>query len=100
MKTVYTANKGSYGTEFMEVYDTLDELKRAIVNSALQFEEEPYEYSEELYKKCATMNQYTPYKIELHDEEQVSFGEYDGTSWFFIEKKVANILSTSEKIKD
>lgn len=99
MKTVYTANKSSYGTEFMEVCDTLDELKRAIVDNTLQFEEEPYEYSEELFMKCSTQYGFGLYEIQLHDDEYVAFGEYDGTSWFHIEKKERNILSTSKRIE-
>ena len=99
MKTVFTANKGSYGLEFMEVYDTLDELKRAIVRHSLQFKEEPYEYSEELFEKCATQDKLTLYEVQRHDEERISFGEYDGTSWFTIEKKINNIFSTEKRIE-
>ena len=98
MKTVFTANKGSYGSEFMEVYDTLDKLKRAIVDHTFQFREKP-EYSEELFEECATQHQFTLYEVQLHDEERISFGEYDGKSWFTIEKKVENIFSTSERIE-
>lgn len=99
MKTVFTANKESYGTEFLEVYDTLDELKRAIVSHTFQFEEEKPEYSEEVFKKCVMQDKFTLFEVQLHDEEQISFGDYDGTSWFTIEKKVNNILSTSERIE-
>ena len=59
MKTVFTANKDSYGLEFMEVYDTLDELKRAIVSHTYLFEEKKPEYSEELFKECAIQNRFT-----------------------------------------
>ena len=99
MKTVFTANKDSYGLEFMEVYDTLDELKRAIVSHTFQFEGKKPEYSEELFRECATQNLFTLYEVQLHDEECIVFGEYDGTSWFGIEKKVRNILSTCERIE-
>ena len=99
MKTVFTANKDSYGLGFMEVYDTLDELKRAIVSHTYQFKEKKPEYSEELFRKCVTENRFTLYEVQLHDEECIVFGEYDGTSWFEIEKKVRNILSTCERIK-
>ena len=98
METVFTANKGSYGSEFMEVYDTLDELKRAIVKHSFYFGEAP-EYSEELFEKCVIQYQFTLFEVQLHDEERISFGEYDGTSWFTIEKKERNILSTSERIE-
>ena len=99
MKTVFTADKGSYGLGFMEVYDTLDELKRAIVSHTFLFEEEKPKYSEELFRKCATEKLFTLHKIQLHDEECITFGEYDGTSWFIIEKKVNNILSTIERVE-
>ena len=99
MKTVFTANKDSYGLEFMEVYDTLDELKRAIVSHTLQFEEKCPEYSEELFRECATQKSFTLHKIQLHDEEDIIFGGYDGTSWFSIEKKESNILSTIERVE-
>ena len=99
MKTVFTANKGSYGLGFMEIYDTLDELKRAIVSHTFQFEEKKPEYSEELFRECATQNLFTLHEVLLHDEECIVFEEYDGTSWFIIEKKVSNILSTSERIE-
>ena len=98
MKTVFTANKDSYGLEFTQVCDTLDELKRAIVSHTLQFEEKCPEYSEELFRECATQKSFTLHKIQLHDEECITFGEYDGTSWFNIEKKVNDILSTVERI--
>lgn len=99
MKTVFTADKASYGLEFMEVYDTLDELKRAIVSHTFQFEEKCPEYSEELFKKCAIQNRFTLHEVQLHDEECIVFGEYDGTSWFGIEKKDRNILSTCKRIE-
>lgn len=99
MKTVFTAKKGSYGLEFMEVYDTLDELKRAIVSHTFQFEEKKPEYSEEVFRECATEKLFTLHKIQLHDEECITFGDYDGTSWFNIEKKVNDILSTSERVE-
>ena len=99
MKTVFTANKGSYGLEFMEVYDTLDELKRAIVSHTFLFEEKKPEYSEELFRECATKNLFTLHEVQLHDEECIVFGEYDGTSWFGVEKKDRNILSTCKRIE-
>ena len=99
MKTVFTANKDSYGLEFMEVYDTLDELKRAIVSHTFLFEEEKPEYSEELFRKCVTEKRFTLYEVQLHDEECIVFGEYDGTSWFGFEKKDRNILSTCKRIE-
>ena len=99
MKTVFTANKASYGLEFMKVYDTLDELKRAIVSHTFMFEEKCPEYSEELFRECATQKLFTLHRIQLHDEEHITFEEYDGKSWFIIEKKVNNILSTSERVE-
>ena len=80
------------------VYTSLQsaqELKRAIVSHTFQFEEKKPEYSEELFRECATQNLFTLHEVLLHDEECIVFEEYDGTSWFIIEKKVSNILSTS-----
>ena len=99
MKTVFTANKNSYGLEFMEVYDTLDELKRAIVSHTFQFEEKKPEYSEELFRKCATEKLFTPYEVQLHDEECIVFDGYDGSSCFGVEKKDKNILSTCKRVE-
>ena len=42
---VYTASKQSYGYEFFEVHNTLDELKRAIVKHYLN----PFDNRDDLY---------------------------------------------------
>jgi hypothetical protein len=96
MKKVFVANKSSYGSEFYDECETLDELKRAIVAHEYQFSKEPVEYSEEVFNEIAD---YTMYEIDLHDEEYIQWHEYDGTSWFTIEKKVSNLLSIVNEVK-
>ena len=102
MKKVFVANKSSYGTEFYDICDTLDELKRAIVSQELQFEDEEYTdnmYTEELFKKHCKDGEYTLYEVDLHEEEEITFGGYDGQSWWRIEKIDPKILSKSKYIK-
>jgi len=96
MKKVFAANKSSYGSEFYGECETLDELKRAIVAHEYRFSKEPVEYSEEVFNEIAD---YTMYEIDLHDEEYIQWHEYDGTSWFRIEKKVSNLLSIVNEVK-
>ena len=96
MKKVFVADKSSYGSEFYDECETLDELKRAIVAHEYQFSKEPVEYSEEVFNEIA---EYTMYEIDLHDEEYIQWHEYDGTSWFTIAKKVSNLLSIVNEIK-
>ena len=89
MKKVFVADKNSYGLEFYEICDTLDELKRAIVAHELCFEDYSYTngmYTEELFKKHCKDGEYTLYEVDLHEEEEITFSEYDGKSWFRIEK--------------
>ena len=105
---VYAADKGSYGTGFSYVFDTLDELKKKIVaqeerSERWATESEEYTddmYTEELFKKWSKDGEYELYEIHLHEDEQIMFGEYDGQSWFHIEKKDENILSTTKRIED
>jgi len=98
MKTVFTANKSSYGSEFTQTFNSLEELKKGIVDHEHYFddEEDTPEYSEELFEKAS--KSYSLYKIELHKDEKVVFGDYDGQSWFHIEKKDPNILSKAVRI--
>jgi len=96
MKKVFASNKSSYGCEFYGECETLDELKRAIVAHEYIFSKEPVEYSEEVFNEIAD---YTMYEIDLHDEEYIQWHEYDGTSWFTIEKKVSNLLSIVNEVK-
>ena len=100
MKTVYTADKHSYGTEFFGCYDTLDELKRAIVKQEMQYElllkDLEYTedmYTEELFKQYAEEGDYRLAKVDLHEDEEITFGEYDGKSWFNVVKKDPKIIS-------
>ena len=102
MKKVFVANKSSYGAEFFYEGDTLDELKRAIVEHELFFEDDDNaytddRYTEELFKEHSTA--YTLYEINLHDEEYIQWDDYDGTSWFNIEKKVSNLFSTVKRVE-
>jgi hypothetical protein len=106
MKTIFTANKSSYGTEFFREFDTLEELKKGIVAHELYFimfnfdnSETEYNdtlYTEELFKKHS--DSYTLYKIDLHEDEKILWSGYDGQSSFCIVKKDPQILSTIEII--
>ena len=100
MKTVFIANKSSYGTGFFGVFNTLLELKQAIVDQETGvWDDDKQEilygkYSEEMAKDAIEAGEYELAKINLHDEEEIDFHEYDGQSSFFIKKKVVKILST------
>lgn len=99
MEKLFVANKSSYGAEFYNECNTLDELKRAIVYHELRWEKDysPELYTEELFKEHSI--DYTLYEVDLHDDEYIQWHEYDGTSWFKIEKKVSNLLSQVTEIK-
>lgn len=102
----YTASKGSYGTGFFEVCDTLDILKKAIVEHEMYFIEDEVVYmddmyTEELFEKCKKKGQYRLFQIKLHPDEKIEFDEYDGASGFSIEKKIQpEILSFQKYIED
>lgn len=91
MKKVFVANKHSYGSEFCIECNSLDELKREIVEHEIRFSKEPMMYTEELFKEISI--DYTLYEVDLHDDEYISWREYDGQSWFEIKKRNPNILS-------
>ena len=95
-KQVFTAKKNSYGLEFTEVCDSLDELKKEIFDHSHCFDDKP-EYSEEELKKIVK-KEYEIYMIELHHDEKIEFHEYDGTSWFKIVKKDPDIQSECYEI--
>ena len=103
---VYAADKRSYGTALSDVFDTLDGLKKEIVKQEEAYEryttgEEYYTddmYTEELFKKWAKDEEYELYEIHLHQDEEIMFYEHNGKSWFHIEKKDPNILSTVKRI--
>ena len=102
MKTIFVADKSTYGSEFYAECDSLDELKRAIVDHELQFKvrDESYtsdKYTEELFKQHS--RGYTLYEVQLHDDECIVWDEYDGQSWFKIEKKDPKILSIVTKVE-
>jgi hypothetical protein len=102
----YTASKGSYGTGFFEVHNTLDILKKAIVEHEMYFIEDEVVYmddmyTEELFEKCKKKGQYRLFQIKLHPDEKIEFDEYDGASGFSIEKKIQpEILSFQKCIED
>jgi len=102
MKKVFVADKSSYGTEFYDICNTLDELKRAIVSQELQFEDEEYTddmYTEELFKKHCEDGEYSLYEVDLHEEEEITFDTYDGQSWFKVVKTDPKILSKTKCIQ-
>ena len=107
MRKVYVADKASYGAEFTREFDTLQELKEAIVkHQSVKYEYTndgdciPHysEYNEENFKKYKKRGQYTLYEVELDDSEFIWFDEYDGSSSFEIRKLEVEILSTYKKI--
>jgi len=100
MKTVYVADKSTYGTEFFSECNSLDELKRAIVEHELRFKDKSYtpdKYTEKLFKEHS--EGYTLYQVELHDSEFIRWEEYDGKSYFEVLKKEPNILSIVKSIE-
>ena len=106
MKKVFAADKHSYGADFMREFNTLEELKRGIVENELYCEMYDYDksesnytddmYTEDLFKEHSTG--YILYEIDLHDDERLDWSEYDGQSCFKIVKKEPKILSTMRRI--
>lgn len=102
MKKVFTAEKDSYGTGFFRECSTLQELKHAILYHYYSFTDCEYSeelFTEELFNKAIEEDRYTLYEVNLHDEEEIEFKEYDGQSRFSIVKKEPNILSTTKLIE-
>jgi hypothetical protein len=105
MEKLFVANKSSYGAEFYNECNTLDELKRAIVYHELRWEKDysPEMYTEELFKEHSI--DYTLYEVDLHDDEEIVFHhvyaneEYHTDSWFTIEKKDKSRFSVCFKLK-
>ena len=87
MKTVYTATKSGYGLMFEGVFNSLEELKRAVVKNSTATDY----YSEELFERYMVEERFVLYTVDLHDDEEIVFHPemfYDhGDSWFTIEKK-------------
>ena len=106
MRKVFAAHKHSYGADFMREFNTLDELKRGIVDHELYYDlydsetmTSPYTddmYTEELFKENS--KSYTLFEIELHEDERLDWSEYDGQSYFSIVKIEPIILSTMKQI--
>ena len=97
MKKVFVANKNSYGAEFFDECNTLDELKRAIVAHELRHAKYVPEYTEELFEEHSS--DYALFEVDLHNDEHIVWREYDGTSWFKVEKKVVKLLSQVKQIR-
>lgn len=101
-KIVYVAEKRSFGSMAFEyVCNSLDALKDAIMQHEHEVywpDDEQIPYSEELAEACIKIGKYRLHKVNLHDEEEIVFHEYDGASWFTIEKKDFKILSRCEQI--
>ena len=99
MKTVFTADKRTYGAEFYEICDSLEELKKEIIDHHFyRYNDGEKAYSEEMFEEACLDGEYTPFEIELHPDEEIEFHGYDGTSWFTIEKKDKKILSRSKRV--
>jgi hypothetical protein len=103
MKKVFTADKRSYGTEFYEICNSLEELKKAIIDHCYyMFEDEDPErvYSDALFKEACAKGLYVPFVVDLHPDEEIEFDGYDGQSWFKIEKIDKGILSRTRPIEE
>ena len=106
MRKVFAAEKFTYGSDFMREFDTLEELKRGIVEHELyldMYNEKTgeTEYNDSMYTEELFMEHskgYTLYEIDLHEEEKLYWTEYDGQSYFTIEKINPKILSSKKKI--
>jgi hypothetical protein len=106
MTKVFAAQKNSYGADFMREFNTLEELKRGIVENELYSEMYDYDkseskyndtmYTEELFKQHSMS--YMMYEIDLHDDEKLDWSDYDGQSYFVIVKIEPEILSTMKRI--
>jgi len=106
MKKVFAAQKNSYGADFMREFNTLEELKRGILENELYSEMYDYDkseskyndtmYTEELFKQHSMS--YMMYEIDLHDDETLDWSDYDGQSYFTIVKIEPEILSTMKRI--
>jgi hypothetical protein len=106
MTKVFAAQKNSYGADFMREFNTLEELKKGILENELYSEMYDYDkseskyndtmYTEELFKQHSMS--YMMYEIDLHDDERLDWSDYDGQSYFSIVKKEPEILSTMKRI--
>jgi hypothetical protein len=106
MTKVFAAQKNSYGSDFMREFNTLEELKRGIVENELYYNLYDSEtmtssytddmYTEELFKEHS--KSYTLYEIDLHEDERLDWSDYDGQTYFVIVKIEPEILSTMKRI--
>ena len=99
MKIVYAANKNTYGAEFTYIFGSLEGLKRGIFDHEHSYKSEKPEFNEKSQLEAIIEGKYNLLKIELHHDEAVTFGEYDGTSWVeIVKKKVPKILSKTTPV--
>jgi len=106
MKRLFAAHKHSYGADFMREFNTLDELKRGIVENELYYELYDAKtmttkytdnmYREDLFEEYS--KSYTLFEIDLHEDERLEWSEYDGQSYFSIVKIEPQILSIMKQI--
>jgi hypothetical protein len=106
MKKVFAAHKHSYGSELFKEFNTLEELKRGIVEHELYYKlynvktmTSMYNdnlYREDLFEEYS--KDYTLFEIDLHEDEELEWEEYDGQSYFSIVKIEPIILSTMKRI--
>ena len=106
MKKVFAAHKHSFGADFMEEFNTLDELKRGIVKHELYYElydakTMKTKYTEDMYREDLFeeySKSYTLFEIDLHEDERLEWSEYDGQSYFAIVKIEPKILSSMKQV--
>jgi hypothetical protein len=106
MTKIFAAHKHSYGAEFSREFNTLKELKRGILEHEMTslyyricYSDTSYTddmYTEELFMEHS--KSYTLFEIDLHDDEELYWSEYDGQSYFKIVKKETEILSTKKRV--
>ena len=94
MKIVFAAEKASFGPVFCKTFDNLQEMKEAVVKTHTT-----EQYSEALFRCLSRIYEYTFFRVELVDDEQVVFHQSRGVSGFFIEKlEEPEILSEVEEL--
>jgi hypothetical protein len=94
MKKVFTADAGEFGVGFTIICDSLDELRRVIT----KWYYPERKYSMVLYREAKKKGMFILYEIDLHDDEQILFDDYDGCTTHYIAKKKVDILSTSTQL--
>ncbi len=102
MKTVYTADKITYGEPFMATFESFEDLKRSIFDSHFRMnppiDKVVPEYNEKTVSGIIHVEQYIIYRIELHEDEEIQFEEYGGSSHHMIVKKDRSVLSKTTPV--